>query len=89
MKRRVKMPKVSLGKLDYEKKFGARLRSAIFEKRMECREVAKIIGNCDSTMSSRFSNPGKMTLGELKLFIKATGIGKEAVIDYLYEGSEK
>ena len=45
-----------------------------------------MIGN--STLSSRFNHPGKMSLGELKRFIKAGYVGKDELIFYLYEGKE-
>lgn len=80
------MPKVNLGKPNYETIFGTAMKAAVVRSNQMSREVGKKIGNCEATMSRRYRNPGQMTLSELKLFIKATGLGKEDVINYLYEG---
>lgn len=79
------MPKVNLGGIDHEKIFGSKLKAMLIEKQMECRQVAKKLGCSDGTLSSRFKNPSKMPLGELKLFIKISGLPPETVIQYLYE----
>ncbi len=79
------MPKVNLGKPNQEVIFGDKLKASITENHMECRDMQKILGCSSGTLSSRFKNPGKMPLGELKRFIKATGLKQEAVIKYLYE----
>lgn len=79
------MPKVNLGRSNHEEIFGSKLKSSIIENRMACGEVAKKMGFTSRTMSSRFKNPSDMTLGQLKLFIKLTGLSEEAVIKYLYE----
>ena len=80
------MPKVNLGGIDFEKKFGAKLNAKIVETRQQRANVAKRMGVCDKTLKNRFDNPGQMTLFQLKQYIKATGIEKETVIEYLYEG---
>ena len=69
-----------------EKLFGSKMKASIVENRLLCTDVAKKIGVSRKTMSSRFTDPSQMTLGELKLFIKTTHMEKEAVIEYLYEG---
>lgn len=79
------MPRVNLGKPNYEAIFGARLKAIIFEKRMECRAVASAVGFTPRTMSNRFNEPEFMTLGQLKRFIKITNLPPEVVIQYLYE----
>jgi hypothetical protein len=71
---------------DYEKDFGAELKASATRLRMSVPMVAKAIGINERTVSRRYQNPGKMDLEELKRFIKATGITKETVINYLYEG---
>lgn len=79
------MPKVTLGKPNYELLFGAKLKGAIIGSCSECAEVASKIGIKPRTMSNRFKKPSDMTLGELKRFIKATELPPEEVIQYLYE----
>ena len=78
------MPKVNLGRTSPEEIFGSKLKSSIIENRMACGEVAKKMGFTSRTMSSRFKNPSDMTLGQLKRFIKLTGLPEESVINYLY-----
>jgi len=80
------MPKVRVLVKDHEKDFGAELKAAIIRNRMKVPEVAKKVGFTDRTMTNRFTKPSDMTLGQMKLFIKATGMDKETVINYLYEG---
>lgn len=79
------MPRVNLGKPNYEEIFGAKLKAVIFEKRMECRAVANAVGFTPRTLSNRFNEPALMTLKELKRFIKVTDLPPEVVIQYLYE----
>ena len=82
------MPRVTLGSNNCEKNFGAKLNAQIVEKRLRRDKVAQKIGVCDKTLKSRFDTPHQMTLGQLKLFIKVTGLSKESIIEYLYEGRE-
>lgn len=79
------MPKVNLGRPNHEEIFGAKLKSSIAENRLQCGLVAKKIGFTGQTMSARFKKPSNMTLGQLKVFIKLTGLPEEDVIKYLYE----
>lgn len=79
------MPRVSIGKPDPEVILGDKLRASIIENHMECRDMLKILGCSSGTLCSRFKQPSKMPLGELKRFVKATNLPKEAIIQYLYE----
>lgn len=71
-------------KTNYEERFGMVLRGAVFAKGT-CKEADKKLGVSKATLSSRFKNPGKMPLTELKLFIKMGNIQEQDVINYLYE----
>ena len=71
-------------KINFEERFGKVLRGVVFANG-KCKDAEKIIGIGKSTMSSRFKNPGKMPLTELKIFIKLGNIPEEDVINYLYE----
>ena len=71
-------------KVNFEERFGKVLRGVVFANG-KCKDAEKIIGIGKSTMSSRFKNPGKMPLTELKLFIELGNIPEEDVINYLYE----
>ncbi|MBQ9990579.1 MAG: hypothetical protein IJP31_06525 [Lachnospiraceae bacterium] len=73
---------------NYEKEFGAKLKGSIGSAGLMCKKVARALGIADGTLSRRFENPGKMTLLELKAFIKLTGLKKEEILNYLYEGDE-
>ena len=79
------MSRVNLGKPNHDEIFGSKMKSFIVWKQMQCGEVARKLGVTARTMSSRFKNPSNMTLGQLKLFIKLTGLPEEDVIKYLYE----
>ena len=79
------MPKVSLGKSDYERMFGAKLKAAIIGSGRECQQAAKVLGIDKRTLSNRFREPSGMTLGQMKLLIKMTDLPSEMVIDYLYD----
>lgn len=71
-------------RINYEERFGKILRGAVYANG-KCKDAEKILGIAKSTLSSRFKNPGKMPLTELKLFIKMGRISEEDVINYLYE----
>lgn len=79
------MARVKLGSIDYEQRFGAKLQAKIIEMQLRQDNVAKCMGVTDRTLRSRYRNPGKMQLKELKGYIKATKLEKEAVLAYLYE----
>lgn len=79
------MPRVNLGRPNYEKMFGDALRGAVYGTGKECREVAAAVGRTGRTLSSRFKEPGQMPLVELKAYIKVTGLRPEEVFKYLYE----
>lgn len=83
-----KLPKVKLGKPDYEKIFGDKLKAAIIGSGNQCKQAAQALGTCERTMSNRFKNPSDMPLGHLKLLIKMTGMPPDIVIQYLYEGKD-
>lgn len=78
------MPRVKLGRKDYEAEFGGVLRGAIFA-RGQCKHAEKILGVSHGTLSNRFKAPGNMSLLELKRFIRFYRIPEEEVIKYLYE----
>ena len=78
------MTKVNLGTVNVERKFGAKLKAAIVENRLQHPVVAQKIGVAPRTLSNRYNNPSQMTLGEMKLFIKVTHLDKQAVVNYLF-----
>lgn len=79
------MPKVSLGKPDYERKFGAKLKAAIIASGKKCWQAADVLGINVRTLSNRFQEPANITLGQIKLLIKMTDLPPEIVMDYLYD----
>lgn len=79
------MPRVNLGKPNYDKMFGDALRGAVFGTGKECQEIAAAVGRTGRTLSNRFRDPGQMTLSELKSYIKVTGLRQEDILKYLYE----
>lgn len=80
------MPKVKLGKPDYEKIFGAKLKASVIGSGKQCKQAAQVLGICDRTLSNRFKDPAPMTLGQLKLLIKMTDMPPDIIIQYLYDG---
>ena len=78
------MPRVKLGRKDYEAEFGSVIRGAVYA-RGQCQEAEKVLGISHGTLSNRFKHPGKMSLLELKRFIRFYRIPEEEVIKYLYE----
>lgn len=80
------MPKVKLGKPDYEKIFGNKLKAAIIASGSQCGQVAQALGTCEKTMSNRFKKPSDMPLGQLKNLIKMTDMPPDIIIQYLYDG---
>ena len=83
------MPKVKLGKPDFEKAFGLIMKTAVTRSGKLTKNVAKEIGYDAGTLSKHYSNPGTMTLKKFKRFIKVAGLTEEEVLDYLYERKEK
>ena len=79
------MPRVNLGKPNYDKLFGDALRGAVFGTGKDCYEVAEAVGRTGRTLSNRFKDPGKITLSELKAYIRVTDLRPEDVFKYLYE----
>ena len=79
------MPRVKLGKPDFEKMFGLTMKTAVTRRGQLTKDVAKQVGYDAGTLSKHYSNPGTMTLKKFKLFIKVAGLTEDEVLDYLYE----
>lgn len=71
-------------RVNYEERFGRVLRGVVYANG-RCKDAERILGIARSTLSSRFKNPGKMPITELKLFIKMGNIPENVILDYLYE----
>jgi hypothetical protein len=82
------MPRGFCQRVNYEERFGKVLRGVVYSNG-KCKEAEKILGIGKTTLSSRFKNPGKMSITELKLFIKMGNIPEEDILNYLYERSGK
>lgn len=78
------MPRVNLGRTDPGMIFGKKMKSVIMESDGNCTTTADKIGISNITLSRRFKDPSQMTLGQLRIFIRITGLRKEDVIAYLY-----
>lgn len=78
------MPKVKLGRADPGMELGKKMKSSIMESDENCMSTADKIGISNITLSRRFKDPSQMTLGQLRIFIRITGLRKEDVIAYLY-----
>lgn len=80
------MPKVVVGKPDYEKDFGTKLKGCLIGSGKQCKQAARCLDVTDRTLSKRFKNPQYMTLRELKLLIRMANMPPDMILQYLYEG---
>lgn len=81
------MPRVKpLGKPDYDKIFSAEINCAITRSFLTKQQVADRTGISKRMLYYKINTPKSISLEWLKLFIKATNIKPEVILDYLYEG---
>ena len=79
------MPKTNFC-VNYEAQFSEDMEVALVKKKITKTEISEKTGNSRSTIHRYFKNPRTMTVDALKKIIKMTGLPKEEVINYLYEG---
>lgn len=80
------MPKVTLGRFtEKDKRFIRNVKSGLVKKGMCATELAKKIGTSSKTVYKRYGEPEKMTVKELRGYIRVTGIPKEEILDFLCE----
>ena len=80
------MPKIKpLGKKDYGLILQGELRAARNKAIMDRKTIAKKTNCSYGTVRNHEVEPQKIPLGWLKLFIKATDMNPESILEYLYE----
>lgn len=75
--------------INHEAIFSESMEVALVRKKVTKKTIAERTGIHRSTISRYYQKPGTMTLETLKQIIKLTGLPKEDVINYLYEGKNK
>ncbi len=82
------MPKVTLGRFtEKDKRFVRNVKAGLMKKDMNATDLAKRVGMSPKTVYNRYENPDKMTVKELRAYIRVSGVSKEDVIDFLCEDS--
>ena len=80
------MPKIKpLGGTDYSKLLQGELKAARDKLLMDRKSVAKKINCSYGTVRNHELEPQKITIGWLKLYIKATNMEPSVILEYLYE----
>lgn len=79
------MPKTNFC-INYEAQFSEDMEVALVKKKITKKALCEKTGNSRSTIHRYFKSPRTMTVDALKQIIKMTGLPKDEVIKYLYEG---
>lgn len=80
------MPKVNLGKHDYDEEFTRKMDACLKENGTDWKRLTPKTGVCYETVKTYRRNPQKINLLWLKRFVKATNLDPDAILNYLYEG---
>lgn len=72
--------------INHEAIFSENMSIALVRKKITKKAISNKTGISRSTISRYYQEPRKMTVDALKKIIKLTGIPKEDVIAYLFEG---
>ena len=70
------------------KRFSSVVESCMKLERVDRNKLMKSAGKCSSTFYKRRDNPEKMTVLELRAFIRLLKIPEEEVLDFLYDKRE-
>lgn len=76
-------------KVSYEKKFAACIKHAIDDSGYSKEEIGTLTGLTARTIYNKINEPQKITLEWLKMFIKATDMNPNYILNYLYDGKYK
>ncbi len=76
-------------KVNYEAKFTACIKHAIDDSGYSKEEIGTLTGLTARTIYNKINEPQKITLEWLKMFIKATDMDPNYILNYLYEGKYK
>ena len=76
-------------KVSYEKKFTACIKHAIDDSGYSKEEIGTLTGLTTRTIYNKINEPQKITLEWLKMFIKATDMNPNYILNYLYDGKYK
>ena len=80
------MPKVNLGKHDYNEEFTNKLNACVAGLGTDWKRLAPKTGVSTNTALTYKNHPVKMNMLWLKRFIKLTDLDPDVILNYLYEG---
>ncbi len=72
--------------INHEAMFSENMEVALVRKKVTKKAIAERTGISRSTICRYYQKPRTMTVDALKQIIKMTGLPKEEVMNYLYEG---
>lgn len=75
--------------INHEAIFSENMEVALVRKKVTKKVIAEKTGISRCTIQRYYQKPRTMTLETLKQIIRLTGLPKEDVINYLYEGKDK
>lgn len=75
--------------INHEAIFSENMEVALVRKKVTKKAISEKTGIHRNTICRYYQKPRTMTLETLKQIIRLTGLPKEDVINYLYEGKDK
>ena len=79
------MPKTNFC-INHEAIFCESMAVALTRKKITKKEISEKTGICRTTIQRYYKHPRTMTVDTLKQIVKMTGIPKEELVAYIYEG---
>ena len=80
------MPKVSVGTFTEKNvRFVRNVKAGLILKGKENKDLTTRTGRSTRTVYNKYRYPEKLTVAELRAYIKEASLSKEDVIDFLYE----
>ena len=80
------MPKVSVGTFTEKNvRFVRNVKAGLILKGKENKDLTTRTGRSTRTVYNKYRYPKKLTVAELRAYIKEASLSKEDVIDFLYE----
>lgn len=80
------MPKVNLGKPDYNEQFTRKMDACLKENGTDWKKLTPKTGVTYETVKTYRREPQKMRLSYLKRLIKLIDLDPDVILNYLYEG---
>ena len=81
------MPKVSVGLFtEKNRRFIRNVKSGLVKNGKESKDLTIRTGRCVKTVYNKYKEPEKLTVTELRAYIKEASLPEQEVLDFLYEG---